>query len=341
MLDLVFGGWPRLDVDSPIDYWRWKYGRTDLNKKVVVAVDDDRIVGCLHDPTVLIKVGPDILEGDHGTDAAIHPDYRRRGIYTQLDDYFDDLILSYNHSDNPIVYEKSQRSGGVRFPFDILTLVRVGDIDEYIMKNHVQNKYVFKTGFLVFKLLNALKNRLIDRVTYNKYETSTVDVFDDKADIFWDKIQGKYNYIIARSTSYLNWRYCDPRAGEYIIRTIKNEDMIEGITVLRINKYDPENKQGYIVDLLTVDDKKDIVLSLLDEAIKVFEEEGVNIIHFWAVKGSLYERYVKMKGFIDSRKKNVIWFARPPQEIMEKYFSILENSSADEVHFPLGDMDWI
>ena len=83
-LSLVFKKWPKFDVEgSSLDHWLWKY---KIPESVVVAEDEDEIVGSFHSIPIKIKVGNDVIDSCQGVDVAVHPDYRGEGVYGKMRD---------------------------------------------------------------------------------------------------------------------------------------------------------------------------------------------------------------------------------------------------------------
>ena len=81
LLQSVFDGWPRLDLEySPLDYWRWKFRDNPHGmSSITLAESGDEIVGCHHTMPVRIKIGEEVFLCTSGADLALHPNYRRRG----------------------------------------------------------------------------------------------------------------------------------------------------------------------------------------------------------------------------------------------------------------------
>ncbi|MFQ6077489.1 MAG: GNAT family N-acetyltransferase, partial [Candidatus Bathyarchaeia archaeon] len=86
LLNLVWDGWPHLDLDcSPLEHWRWKYKANPIKKRfIMVAESDGRIIGCHHSIPVHIKVGDETLFCTTGADLAVHPGYRGLVVYRKL-----------------------------------------------------------------------------------------------------------------------------------------------------------------------------------------------------------------------------------------------------------------
>ena len=81
LLDLVFEGWPKFDLNcSPLDHWEWKYLDTpNKHRTIVLAEQNGTIIGVDHNIYLRIKTFNNILECSQGTDTATHPCRVRSG----------------------------------------------------------------------------------------------------------------------------------------------------------------------------------------------------------------------------------------------------------------------
>ena len=95
-----------------------------------------------------------------------------------------------------------------------------------------------RTGFHIVNLLNDVRNFFSYPHSKKKdLQILEISSYDDRIDEFWHEVNDYYRFIIERTKDYLNWRYCDPRGGEYIVKTAEEDGRILGYSVLRINSY--------------------------------------------------------------------------------------------------------
>ena len=343
LLQLVLGGWPHFDLDcTPLEHWRWKYlDRLSMKKTVVVALSDDKIVGCLHDGCHKIKAGDTIVLGDQGTDLAVHPDFRRMGIYNKMDEYFDDLNLSFSVSGNPIVYKKAMRSGDRRFPYHISFMTLIKDIDMHFdnveSKHSFLKKYGFKSLKGFYKLYRLTKQRIPSKNLKLGINIHSITRFNEEINEFWEDIYNYYDFILVRDQDYLNWRYADTRGGKYHIKIAKIKNKIVGYIVLRINRYKSNYHIGYILDLLASPSVSRVEIALLNDAINYFDELGINQVDYRSVKDSVYNKTAKSFGFLEIPNKFMIWSDKRSSLNIEN----IQISSPDHIHFCYGDTDII
>ena len=185
-----------------------------------------------------IKVGEHEVLGKQGADLLVHPDFRRMGVYNKMNDLYENLVLSYSLSANPIVFNKAIKSGSNSFPRQITQMVRIVDIDKHLEMRESENAFLKKFGFKTLSLFrDTLQKFLKDKIIPSEsYEVKSVVEFDFSIDVFWNNIKNHYQFILVRDRDYLNWRYCDPRGGNYQVFIVEKGGEITGYCVLRVNR---------------------------------------------------------------------------------------------------------
>lgn len=344
LLQLVFDGWPHLDLDcSPIDHWKWKFRDNPLKmSSITLAKSDDEIVGCHHTMPVRVKMGEKVFLCTSGADFAVHPDFRGRRISRVLSargfeiNANEELKLHYAIIGNPILL-KSVSKRRPRFPHPICNLVKIRDIDRQLEAMPVENASLMKLGFKTAKLFNFIRKIIRSSEPKNRdLSIVHVDSFDDGINEFWDEVSGYYDLIVERRREYLNWRYCDLRTGDFVVRQAKENDRILGYSVLRINRYRRDYPIGFIVDLLTLPDRLDAADSLVADAIRFFDNNDINIVNYQVIKAHPYEGILKRHGFVDSRIKTYVFFM-PLQE--DNLLNKVKKIPASRVLISWGDHD--
>lgn len=345
LLELAIEGWSNLDVKcSSLDHWRWKHQCNPLGKSYVsVGASEDNIIGCNHATPRKVKIGNTVFLCYNGVDSAVHPDFRRRGVYTNTLELLNKFALEngvklrYAITQNPIIIEHRSKNY-LMFPQDVMVFVRILDIDLQLKMMPEKNAMMKNYGFHLAKLYNNLRNILRKPVRSDgDIRISRIHSFSEDINLFWNEIRDHYSFIVERTKDFLNWRYCDPRGGDYAVHVAEEDDKILGFNVLRIDRRWNEYPVGYIVDLLTVPDRLDVVKALVANAVNHFDRNAVNIISSLVVKNHSYEDIFNSFGFLNSRFKMNICF-RLFEEMCEKLLEF-RTSSPNRVHFAFGDYD--
>ena len=153
LLDLVFDGWPSFDLKcTKKEHWKWKFkDNPNGNQNIAVCTNGSDIVGCLQDFPTTIKIQDRIAKCGNALDAAVHPDYRKRGIYSKMIKLIDKARLSNNtnfvsaFTSNPILMAHSTYPV---FPSPLQMLIRMHDVDLHIKMKGTDVSYIKKMGYI-------------------------------------------------------------------------------------------------------------------------------------------------------------------------------------------------
>jgi hypothetical protein len=328
---------------SPIDYWKWKYLDCPLPSLVAVADYEGKIVGVDHYVRLNVKIGESIFGCYYGDDAATHPDYRGRGIYNGINLFKDNIMqqngvkLGFAFTTSPTVIKENQKKGRLKFPHLLSSLLRVSDVARFFEGSSATDRLILGSGLNTFKALNRAENAFASKnMSVNKFEVFDVTHFDDSMRTFWNQVKDHFNLIIERSIEHLNWRYCDPRAGNIKVNQVVEDGEILGYIVTEIRKNDVNVDMGYVLDLLTLPGRLDVADALMQKACSYFDESNVNAIQYKFVQEKSIKTLASKYGFIDKSiisRSTFLWQYKGA----EKEFDIIRNSSPEKLHFTYGD----
>jgi hypothetical protein len=310
-----------------------------------VALLGDEIIGVNHSFPIKIKIEEEIIMGSFGSDLAVHPKHRGKGISRELQRMKRQLkdrtaMFSLYVSSNPIVVERRDETRIPPFPHLLENLVRVKDINKHLKIAPEKNDWLIKIGFKTLNSLNILKKNIAllqsrNGGTHTRLEK--IKSLDDRIDVFWDKIKEHYSFILERNKTYLDWRYIDNRSGEYTIilaKDLKNE--IIGYIVTAINRKNKNYPIGYIMDILALPEKDEVVDKLITNAIEDFDREGINLVNALMFKDHPFKKLFLKNSFLNSRRKIHLFAGiKFDKEINRK----IESLNPKRIHFTYGDID--
>jgi hypothetical protein len=345
LLKLVYDGWPKFDLRcNPSEHWRWKYQANLLKmSQIVVGVSHNLIIGCSHSLLSRVKIGNRVFLSSQGGDAAVHPDFKRMAVFKKMIDLKIKMgkesgVQIHYFKTKPIL-RKSLSKFYYRFPHIVMKFFRIHDVDLHLRKQPVKYAFIYKCGFHLAKLANQCRNTLrLYRPSSYDFHIGQMTHFDERIESFWEEIKDHYNFIIERSRDYLNWRYCDLRGGDYLVKIAQTDTKILGYMVLRINRYQIDYPIGYVVDLLTLPNRLDVTNALIEDAINYFDDHHINIILCLIVKNHPCKAILERNGFIMKRER-ISLFYKGYAEVEE--FRQFESSSPSNIHFAYGDLDVI
>ena len=348
LLESGFVGWPKFDLQcSSLDHWRWKYLDNPLRiSSVIVGLVDGNIVGCSHGLFSKVRVGGKTLLTQQGVDVAVQSDFRGMGIMREMialkEKHQRELKtnLSYTLSSHPSVYRLDLERGLPQFPKPLRHYVKIRDLDLHLKTTNSENNQIIKYGYKTLRATKQIEKFLKQspRGSKSSFEVQQIDRFSDEVGELWSQARSSYGFIVERDQGYLNWRYCDSRGGDYLVRQATEDGRILGFIVLRVNRLNREYPQGYIVDLLTLPNRFDVCDALIEGATDYFDGQGVNFVTAFAIRGHPFEGLFEKNGFLWDRVKYYLFCT--PKNIGGEWEAFISTPS-NRLHFMYGDLDWI
>ena len=347
LLQLVFDGWPNFDLSCPsIDHWRWKYLDNPLKRSyVTVGVSRGDIVGVNHAFTLNVKIGGRTFFCGYASDTAVHPEFRGMGLsgkIIELKNQFEisaGVHLNLSVTSNPIMLGYQKRNPTMDpFPHEVVNLVKINDIGLQIRNIPVKNPLYMRLGFNAAKLINNIRNLTrTKRAPTKNLEIKTIQAFDERFERFWREISRCHDFIVERGREYLNWRYCDPRAGNFVVRKVDDDDgNVLGYSVLALNRSLRDYPIGYLIDLVTLPERNDVAEALVADAVDHFDLQQVNIVNCLMPRRHPNVGILMKYGFLNSRIT---------LKLFCKYFVMgeakegISTLSGNRIHFSYGDID--
>ncbi|MCX6653865.1 MAG: hypothetical protein NTY03_01955 [Candidatus Bathyarchaeota archaeon] len=352
----VFKQWPVFDIGcSLLDHWKWKYIDNPANKDIfphVVAEYKGEIIGVSHGMWYYTKVGDGIFFSSKGTDVAVNQKFRGMGLYTKLTKLKHNICyelgwqFNYNLTANPIISRASintkPEERSFPFPHSIKNFLKIEDIGEFFKHSQKETKpwkrLYLKIGLIGSKAVNRLTNIQPRTPELKDVQFKEVSIFDESFDKFYDKVKSSYSFIVEKTVKYMNWRYCDKRGGDYKVRVAEKNDEIVGYLVLRVNSVDKDNPVGYIMDVLALNGRDDVVDYFIKLSVDYFKERHINVVRAQLVGGHAYERILSKYGFLGSREKPYLTYT--PIMIGED-LDKFRKAQPTMFHYPYGESDSI
>ena len=355
LLAEVFEQWPRFDINcSPVDHWRWKFLDNPANKEgqANVVIDyNGEIVGVYHSMFFYTKIGKTRYLTNKGSDVAIQAKHQGKGLYTKLSKlkretereiFGSNYYFTYSLTANPILINRKSKDPEYPFPHPLKYLVKIDDVETYFEKV-VKEKNPLKKTYLKLavygsKTLNKLANLFAQPPQPRGVTFREIAKFDEGIDVFYEKVKPHYNFIVEKTMTYMNWRYCDKRGGDFKVWLAEESGEVVGFLVLRINSLDPGYPVGFVIDLLALTGRDDVAECLLKLAVDYFSGRGVGVVHAQLIGGHPYERLFGRYGFLDSRMvPHLAYRASNLGEDLEMF----TGSPASMLHYPYGEGDAI
>jgi predicted N-acetyltransferase YhbS len=236
-------------------YWEWKFEQNPHGAgRVWVSDDKGRIAGCYIWNPVRIRLGEATFLGAQSVDAAVHPDYRRQGLFTELartameDETTAELALVYAF---PV--EAAYR-GQVRIGFtprvSVIAVARP-------------------------LLSTPMRRRGVDGLVVNE-----LTEFDSRFDAFSNS-RNDWELSVQRNAEYLQWRYRDHPTQEYDTLVCEADGEVCGYCVLSVEATESRLPRGYIVDLQVLPGSEPAAALLGHHALKKLRSRGARVAISW------------------------------------------------------------
>ena len=167
---------------------------------------------------------------------------------------------------------------------------------------------------------------------------SELPAFDERFEPFWERASAAWDVIPVRSVELLNWRFCDPRAGDFSIRIAEENGALLGYVVLHL-----VSTRGYVMDLLALPGRLDVVRRLIDDAVHILHEAGASAVECWMLREHPYAGVLRRARFVllrrrSARETSLIGLTAPDASAEER---ALIASPRTPVHLVRADFDGI
>ncbi|NQT22811.1 MAG: GNAT family N-acetyltransferase [Candidatus Omnitrophica bacterium] len=242
-----------------------------------------------------------------GRDFIVLPEFRKLGIGPFLLDSVlkkikNEISLFLIAGGNEEVFKIYKKLGFVDLGY-IPLYVRMVRIDN-ILKNKLTNQLVAHSlGFVGKGVLNILHTAsFMQSIKYRKQETAIEEIFnfDDSLDELWKSASCSLPLIIKRDIASLKWRFIEQPYWKYRIFKALNENgkKTKGYIVLRKGKSRGFNV-GIISDLFAASWDIQTIFSLVNFAVKYFEEKGDIDLVKCNILNKNFEFVLKKLGFMN------------------------------------------
>lgn len=308
LLQATFGRWPGLGLAADsLDHFRWKLEGAGAGETAVYLVESAErgFVGLqLRIPVVAWLLGAP-RRAALAADSAIHPDFQGKGIHRARHDHF-----------KPTERERFQLVAGVSGNGAVLHVVEdflmIGDPMQVLVKPLHRRRLVaseFEHHRMRMPAIAAVAAvALVEGATRLRHPVwrspsnpalrlERVATFDERFDALFEATRRQFDLIHERSSDYLNWRYADPRSGEFVTIAATDHGRLVGYVVTK-----GTGSRGHIPDLLALPGRLDAVAALVDDAVGRIRATGAPAIICWMAKRHPYAAVLRSRGFFDSRR---------------------------------------
>lgn len=339
-------GWPATSTTvDHFEHWRWKFLANPLGFHLVcVALFDGRVVSHSASMPVRVKVGDRTVIASQGVDLCTDPSFRGGGLIGRTmacrnrmkDEH--NVELDFGFPNEASYHISIAKQGFTDLNIVMLQHRYIIDEDQFFRK--VRFGSIKRLGYSSYQLLRRSLGPRVDvggGITIGR-EGVTGKEFDE----LFARASENFDVIVVRDSDYLNWRYCDHRAGDFIVRTARQDGRLAGYMVMR-----DETKDGSrflnIVDCLVDPRSPDVLTLLLLDCISLAKEMNIETVLCCLPEGHPYGKFLTDVGFLSQ----VRYTGNSQMKVIA-----LERAGAGSLlaaltrkglrtHIMLGDTDWV
>lgn len=322
---------------DPREYLRWFLEPHETcGGRIALAELDGRLVSVRSWVARDVKTGSELRKGGGGrAGMAVEEEWRGRGVSSAFSRVFGpqqgiDLTVKFTTRFTPVDAERG------------VAIAR--GLSVYL---HVSRPFAAAPrsgggwrprwlGYVGIRLLGAFRTRRSPGVS--GFEVRSVPRVDERFDVFWAAASKQWDFVQVSSAEYVNWRFCDPRAGNYEVLLAEAPDEVLGYAVLRA-----VDRRGHLLEVLALPGRLDVVRALVDRAVDRLDDLGVGSTECWFPDGHPYGDSLGRAGFvrIGSRSREVTEMLKITHDDMPRGELALLADPATAIHIVEADYDAI
>jgi hypothetical protein len=243
-----------------------------------------------------------------GADLAVHPDYRQLGILNGLRD---------------------MRHEAFRNAFDFVISRSSDHVAVARSRSRHRDLRAFGNRVQVLEATVDAPGGASERTAWTVRE---IDAFDERVDRLWEEASASFDVMLLRDAQFLNWRYCDPRAGHYTVLMAEEAGRVLGYAAVQVS-----HGRGYLSDVLVLPDRMDVLDSLLAHARGRLRDAGAAVAIAWCPTLHPYRSVLEQYGFFVRPRARELAY-RPLHRRAEAELRFLQDAQT-RLHFTAGDVD--
>lgn len=174
-----------------------------------------------------------------------------------------------------------------------------------IIERKIKNPFIFKVLLPLVPIVDFGLMLLDFRIVSGKKFTGChIENFDKRFDDIWEKFSRKFDFIIDRSSNYLNWRYRRNPRKNYNIYVLYERD---SPNLLGYIIYYIEDNWVYVDDFLWLEESLKLE-NLLSLFISTMRKKDVKLICFEFIDNSLIQKSFKRMRFFKMKSTHPIFY---------------------------------
>ena len=301
-----------------IKRWLWEFKDNPFGSIQVFGDSRGKIVGHMGLTCVPIKIEECIVRGSQAVDLAVHPQFRRKGMFIEIGKKLiqeaknEGILISYGVTKEPHGHVKHGGFYVSEIPLLVKIMNKKGLLffilrEFYWFVRRADSESISKLLVLI-KNFTKFTGHCKHVLRADDFKKQVVTSFNEQIDELWEEVSKQYRLLVVRESKYLNWRYVRKPHSNYVILTLERNYRIEGYIVLSAEIHDWLGwKDGYILDLFAR--SKKAIRCLLQLALDYFARKNVDLVTCWMMKTQLAYNCLLERSFINDKlcSPKLIW----------------------------------
>jgi len=171
------------------------------------------------------------------------------------------------------------------------------------------------------------------RAPRGPWTTLTLGQFEPRHEEFVTEALSQFDFVADRSIAYLNWRYCDERAGPFTVRVAEHDGRMLAFAVTRVL-----GAGAQIVDLLALPGREEVAEALVRDSVRLAESGGAEHVTARLPQCHPYVASLRRAGFFDVGHVGGELVA--PRRAPAESLAFLERMDA-RIHLVFADSDFV
>ena len=332
VLEAVFGRWPYADLSCPpLEHLQWKMTgpRGDSGLSWVVESGGRVVATHIGYTTPATLAGRPVVRWQ-ASDAAVLSEARGGGVYRELRKHqFERLCetcdLQFGYAVNPAIIRVTAHERWQDAANTLESLVLPLRAGPYLRRQGLRG-----AANAVQHLVTAKRHQRRPRAVAPA--SAETPLIDERFDALSERAAEGFDFISDRSSTWIRWRYSDPRAGDFSVLTEEQAGELLGYAVTRISR-----GSGFVADILVLPGREDVVATLVERAVAQLRAAGVADVTTWLPRTHAYRAAFRRLGFsrAGSRPLRVGSLRTGREEL-----ALFDDPDA-RIHFTMGDLDLV
>jgi GNAT superfamily N-acetyltransferase len=281
-----------------VDHWRWKFKHAGSSMpNVWLAVADERPVFQCGGIPISFQLGPRRVTMMHVCDVMTAPDFRRRGLHTQVSrhayDFWRERGVAFVSGMPNENWGKTARALGWRPLFRLQWLMRPLRPEAFILRR--LGLPFPRRASLLGPIWSALWRRRARRDP--SVTTEAVAAAGSEFDAIWERCRDDFRFSIVRDAAWLQWRFLSSPTQRYRVVLARQRGEPVGYSALRLVTH-ADRTTAQLAEIVAPESSRGVRATLLAEVLETAAANHAESIVTLAVPGTARFRFLRRAGFL-------------------------------------------